>query len=52
MLAFVVEARAFVLAGHVYPFAVLMAVIWALWIIRVLLALGYKPWLRACDATV
>ena len=52
MLAFVVEGRAFLLVGHVYPFAVLMAVIWALWIIRVLLARSYKPWLRACDATV
>ncbi len=52
MLAFVVEARAFVLAGRVYPFAVLMAVIWALWIIRVLLARGYKPWLRAWNPAV
>lgn len=52
MLAFVVEARAFVLSGRVYPFAVLMAVIWALWTVRVLLARRYKPWLRPCGARV
>jgi cellobiuronic acid synthase len=52
MLAFVVEARAFVLSGRVYPFAVLMAVIWALRIVRVLLARRYKPWLRPCGGPV
>lgn len=52
MLAFVVEARAFVLTGRLYPFAVLMAVIWAMWIIRVVLAHRYRPWLRGWHATV
>jgi hyaluronan synthase len=52
MLAFVVEARAFVLVGRVYPFAVLMAVIWSMWVIRVLLARRYRPWLRGWQTTV
>ena len=52
MLAFVVEVRAFVLAGRVYPFAVLMAVIWSMWVIRVVLARRYRPWLRGWQTTV
>jgi hyaluronan synthase len=52
MLAFVVEARSFLLTGRVYPFAVLMAVIWSMWIIRVILARRYRPWLRGWHASV
>src|ERR1022692_154400 len=52
MLAFVVEARAFVLSGRIYPFAVLMAVIWFLWIVKVILARRYRPWLRGWSTTV
>src|ERR1700684_2158921 len=52
MLAFVVEVRAFVLAGRIYPFAVLMAVIWSMWVIRVILARRYRPWLRGWQTTV
>lgn len=52
MLAFIVESRAFGLSGHLYPFALLMALIWAMWIVRVILARRYRPWLRAWPATV
>ena len=52
MLAFIVESRAFGLSGHLYPFALLMALIWAMWIVRVILARRYRPWLRAWPTTV
>src|ERR1022692_4041224 len=52
MLAFVVEVRAFVLTGRLYPFALLMAVIWSMWVIRVFLARRYRPWLRGWETSV
>src|ERR1022692_1105311 len=52
MLAFVVEVRAFVLTGRLYPFALLMAVIWSMWVIRVFLARRYRPWVRGWETSV
>jgi hyaluronan synthase len=50
MLAFILELRIFFLHGRVYPFALLMTVIWLLWAVRAVLARRYRPWLRPCYA--
>ncbi|HEY7143984.1 MAG TPA: glycosyltransferase [Streptosporangiaceae bacterium] len=50
MLAFILELRILFLHGHVYPFALLMVLIWALWAIRAVLARRYRPWLLPCYA--
>lgn len=51
MLAFLLEIREWWNHGTVYPFAVFMAMIWALWMLRILLARRYKPWTRPYEAT-
>jgi hyaluronan synthase len=50
MLAFILEIRIFFARGQVYPFALLMALIWLLWAVRAVLARRYRPWLRPCYA--
>ncbi|AQT72323.1 glycosyl transferase family 2 [Streptomyces sp. fd1-xmd] len=51
MLAFLLEIREWWNHGSVYPFAVFMTMIWALWVLRILLARRYKPWTRAYHAS-
>ncbi|WP_329314563.1 glycosyltransferase family 2 protein [Streptomyces sp. NBC_01262] len=51
MLAFLLELRELRLHGVVYPFAVFMALIWVLWVIKVVLTRRYKPWKRSYEAT-
>jgi hyaluronan synthase len=51
MLAFLLEIRELALRGVVYPFAAFMALIWVLWLIKVVLARRYKPWRPAFHAT-
>ncbi|MEV5338486.1 glycosyltransferase family 2 protein [Streptomyces sp. NPDC052676] len=51
MLAFLLEIREWWNNGTVYPFAVFMTMIWALWVLRILLARRYKPWTRPYEAT-
>lgn len=51
MLAFLLEIREWWNNGTVYPFAVFMTMIWALWVLRILLARRYKPWTRPHEAT-
>ncbi|MFJ6573739.1 glycosyltransferase family 2 protein [Streptomyces sp. NPDC091292] len=51
MLAFLLEIREWWNHGTVYPFAVFMTMIWALWVLRILLARRYKPWTRPYYAT-
>ncbi|MEU6853060.1 glycosyltransferase family 2 protein [Actinacidiphila alni] len=51
MLAFLLEIRELRLQGAVYPFAVFMALIWLLWLIKVVLARRYKPWKRPHQTT-
>ncbi|MFE7095965.1 glycosyltransferase family 2 protein [Streptomyces erythrochromogenes] len=51
MLAFLLEIRDWWKHGTVYPFAVFMTMIWALWVLRILLARRYKPWTRAYSAS-
>jgi hyaluronan synthase len=51
MLAFLLEIRGLRLQGVVYPFAAFMALIWLLWLIKVVLARRYKPWKRPFHTT-
>ena len=51
MLAYVLELRAWWSSGTVYPFAAFMCLIWALWLVKIVLARRYKPWKRAHQAT-
>ncbi|SEL40749.1 glycosyltransferase family 2 protein [Streptacidiphilus jiangxiensis] len=51
MLAFLLECRQWWRVGTVYPFAVFMASIWLLWVVRIILARRYRPWLRPYDTT-
>ncbi|WP_031514235.1 glycosyltransferase family 2 protein [Streptomyces sp. NRRL F-5123] len=51
MLAFLLEIRETRISGVVYPFAAFMALIWLLWLIKVVLARRYKPWKRPFQAT-
>ena len=51
MLAFLLELGRWWTDGSVYPFAVFMALIWFLWLVRIALARRYKPWKRPWTAT-
>ncbi|MBD0738310.1 glycosyltransferase family 2 protein [Streptomyces sp. CBMA29] len=51
MLAFLLEIRELRLQGVVYPFAAFMALVWLLWLIKVVLARRYKPWKRPFQTT-
>lgn len=51
MLAFLLELREGWIDGAVYPFAVFMSMIWVLWVVKVVLARRYKPWVRPYEAT-
>ncbi|BCJ29899.1 glycosyltransferase family 2 protein [Actinocatenispora sera] len=44
MLAFLLQISEWLHSGHVYPFAVFMAVIWLLWLTKAILARQYRPW--------
>jgi len=51
MLAFLLELREGLLTGVVYPFAVFMALVWLLWIVKVVLARRYRPWTEPYETT-
>ncbi|MER6911104.1 glycosyltransferase family 2 protein [Streptomyces sp. NPDC000594] len=51
MLAFLLEIREWWINGTIYPFAVFMTMIWALWLLRIVLARRYKPWTAPHTAT-
>ncbi|XTZ17635.1 glycosyltransferase family 2 protein [Micromonospora echinospora] len=44
MLAFLLQVNSWLNKGQLYLFALFMIMIWALWLIRVVLASSYKPW--------
>lgn len=44
MLAFVLQLNALLDSGHIFLFAIFMAVIWLLWLLRITLAAYYRPW--------
>ena len=44
MLAFLLQISEWLHSGHVYPFALFMAVIWLLWLTKAILARQYRPW--------
>ncbi len=44
MLAFLLQISEWLHSGHVYPFAVFMAMIWLLWLTKAILARQYRPW--------
>lgn len=44
MLAFLLQISEWLHSGHIYPFAVFMAVIWLLWLTKAILARQYRPW--------
>ncbi len=51
MLTYLLELRAWLQTGRVYPFAVFMTLVWSLWLLRVTLARFYRPWTRRWDTT-
>ncbi|MFI6231671.1 glycosyltransferase family 2 protein [Micromonospora echinospora] len=44
MLAFLLQVNSWLNKGQLYLFALFMIMIWALWLVRVVLASSYKPW--------
>ena len=44
MLAFLLQINVWIRTGHVYLFAIFMAWIWALWLLRMVLSNHYRPW--------
>lgn len=44
MLAFLLQISEWLHSGHIYPFALFMAVIWLLWLVKAVLARQYRPW--------
>jgi len=44
VLAFLLQISEWLHSGHIYPFAVFMAVIWLLWLTKAILARQYRPW--------
>ncbi|OZV83201.1 glycosyl transferase family 2 [Micromonospora echinospora] len=44
MLAFLLQVNSWLNKGQLYLFALFMIMIWALWLMRVVLASSYKPW--------
>jgi hyaluronan synthase len=51
MLAFLLQTNAWVRTGQVFLFAIFMAWIWALWVLRVTLASHYRPYTKAFHTT-
>ena len=51
MLTYLLEVRAWLRTGRVYPFAVFMTLVWSLWLLRVALGRSYRPWRRRWEAT-
>ena len=51
MLTYLLEVRAWLRTGRVYPFAVFMTLVWSLWLLRVALGRFYRPWRRRWEAT-
>jgi len=44
MLAFLLQLNAWLVTGKVFLFALFMLGIWFLWLLRVIIASGYRPW--------
>lgn len=51
MLAYLLELRNWWTDGKFYPFAAFMTLVWALWMVRLVLLRRYRPWRRAFDVT-
>jgi cellobiuronic acid synthase len=51
VLTYLLEIRAWLQTGRVYPFAVFMTLVWALWLFRVTLGRFYRPATRRWDPT-
>jgi hyaluronan synthase len=51
LLAFLLETIDWWRHGTVYPFAVFMAAIWGLWLLKIALARRYRPWTAPYTAT-
>lgn len=47
MLAYLLEMRNWWMYGNFYPFAAFMTLVWALWVVRIVLLRRYQPWRRA-----
>ncbi|MFI6821783.1 glycosyltransferase family 2 protein [Micromonospora sp. NPDC050187] len=44
MLAFLLQVNSWLSKGQLYLFALFMMMIWALWLVRVVLSSSYRPW--------
>ncbi len=51
MLTYLLEIRAWLQTGRVYPFAVFMTLVWSLWLLRVTLGRFYRPYKRRFHTT-
>jgi hyaluronan synthase len=51
MLTYLLEIRAWLQTGRVYPFAVFMTLVWSLWLLRVTLGRFYRPYGRRFHTT-
>ena len=51
MLAYLLELRNWWTDGKFYPFAAFMSLVWALWLVRLVLLRRYHPWHRPFDVS-
>ena len=51
MLAYLLELRNWWTDGKFYPFAAFMTLVWALWVVRLVLLRRYRPWHRAYEVS-
>jgi hyaluronan synthase len=51
VLAYLLELRNWWMDGKFYPFAAFMTLVWALWLVRLVLLRRYRPWRRAFDVS-
>jgi hyaluronan synthase len=51
MLAFLLQVNSWLNNGHLYLFALFMIMIWALWLMRVILSSHYRPWKAPYETT-
>jgi len=51
VLAYLLELRNWWMDGKFYPFAAFMTLVWALWMVRLVLLRRYRPWRRAFDVS-
>ena len=51
MLAYLLELRNWWTAGKFYPFAAFMTLVWALWLVRLVLLRRYHPWRRPFEVS-